>query len=64
VKEDFFRTISSLPMRSKTGDGSNGNYHDTMQDDPFMFLEIKAVQIRKMQMGSLLLRTHSWNGAL
>jgi hypothetical protein len=51
-------------MRSKTGDGCAGNYHDTMQDDRFMFFEIKAEQIRKVLMGSLLLGTHSCNGAL
>jgi hypothetical protein len=40
------------------------NYHDTMQDDRFMFLEIKAEQIRKMLMGSLLLAKDAWKDTL
>ena len=40
------------------------NYHDTMHDDRFMFLEIKAEQIRKMLMGSLLLAKDAWKDAL
>lgn len=40
------------------------NYHDTMHDDRFMFLEIKAEQIRKMLLGSLLLTKDAWKDAL
>ena len=40
------------------------NYHDTMHDDRFMFLEIKAEQIRKMLLGSLLLAKDAWKDAL
>ena len=40
------------------------NYHDTMHDDRFMFLEIKAEQIRKMLMGSLLLAKDAWKDTL
>ena len=40
------------------------NYHDTMHDDRFMFLEIKAQQIRKMLLGSLLLAKDAWKDAL
>ncbi|MGE5808000.1 MAG: hypothetical protein ACM32I_02635 [Nitrospirota bacterium] len=40
------------------------NYHDTMRDDRFMFLEIKAEQIRKMLLGSLLLAKDVWMDAL
>lgn len=40
------------------------NYHDTMRDDRFMFLEIKAEQIRKMLLGSLLLAKDAWMDAL
>ena len=40
------------------------NYHDTMRDDRFMFLEIKAEQIRKMLLGSLLLAKDAWQDAL
>ena len=36
----------------------------TMQDDRFMFLEIKATQIRKMLLGSLLLAKDAWKDAL
>jgi hypothetical protein len=35
-----------------------------MQDDRFMFLEIKAEQIRKMLMGSLLLAKDAWKDTL
>jgi hypothetical protein len=35
-----------------------------MQDDRFMFLEIKAEQIRKMLLGSLLLAKDAWKDAL
>jgi len=40
------------------------NYHDTMHDDRFLFLEIKAEQIRKMLLGSLLLAKDAWKDAL
>ncbi len=40
------------------------NYHDTMHDDRFMFLEIKAEQIRKMLLGSLLLAKDAWKDEL
>jgi len=40
------------------------NYHDSMHDDRFMFLEIKAEQIRKMLLGSLLLAKDAWKDAL
>ncbi|HSB34137.1 MAG TPA: hypothetical protein VLG39_06755 [Nitrospirota bacterium] len=40
------------------------NYHDTMRDDRFMILEIKAEQIRKMLLGSLLLAKDAWMDAL
>jgi hypothetical protein len=35
-----------------------------MRDDRFMFLEIKAEQIRKMLLGSLLLAKDAWKDAL
>ncbi len=41
-----------------------GNYHDAMHNDRFQFLEIKAEQIRKMLLGSLLLAKHAWKDAL
>ncbi len=40
------------------------NYHDTMHNDRLMFLEIKAEQIRKMLLGSLLLAKDAWNNTL
>ena len=40
------------------------NDHDLMHDDRFMFLEIKAEQIRKMLLGSLLLAKDAWRDAL
>ena len=40
------------------------NYHDAMHDDRFMFLEIKAEQIRKMLLGSLLLAKDAWKDVL
>ncbi len=40
------------------------NYDDTMYDDRFMFLEIKAEQIRKMLLGSMLLAKDVWKDAL
>ncbi len=41
-----------------------GNYHDTKHDDRLLFLEIKAKQIRKMLLGSLLLAKDAWKDAL
>ncbi len=41
-----------------------GNDHDTVHNDRFMFLEIKADQIRKMLLGSLLLAKDAWKDAL
>ncbi len=41
-----------------------GNYADTMQGDRFLFLEVKAEQIRKMMLGSLLLAKDAWKDAL
>ncbi len=40
------------------------NYDDTTHDDRFMFLEIKAEQIRKMLLGSLLLAKDTWKDVL
>ena len=40
------------------------NDHDTAHDDRFMFLEIKAEQIRKMLLGSLLLAKDAWKDVL
>ncbi len=40
------------------------NYHDKTHDDQFLLLEIKAEQIRKMLMGSLLLAKDMWKDAL
>jgi hypothetical protein len=40
------------------------NYHDEMHDDRFMLLEIKATQIRKLLLGSLLLAKDAWKDAL
>ncbi len=40
------------------------NYRDKMHEDQFMFLEIKAEQIRKMLLGSLLLAKDAWKDAL
>lgn len=48
---------------SKEG-GQVRNYHETMHDDRFMFLEIKAEQIRKMLLGSLLLAKDAWEDTL
>ncbi len=41
-----------------------GNYDDTTHNDRFLFLEIKAEQIRKMLLGSLLLAKDAWKDAL
>ncbi len=38
--------------------------HDRMQDDRFLLLEVKAEQIRKMLLGSLLLVKDAWKDAL
>ncbi len=35
-----------------------------MEDEMFMFLEIKAAQIRKLLLGSLLLAKNSWKDEL
>lgn len=40
------------------------NYHNMMHKDRFQFLEIKAEQIRKMLLGSLLLAKDAWKDAL
>ncbi len=40
------------------------NYHNMMHNDRFQFLEIKAEQIRKMLLGSLLLAKDAWKDAL
>ncbi len=40
------------------------NYNDTIYDDQFLFLEIKAQQIRKMLLGSLLLAKDAWKDSL
>ena len=40
------------------------NSDNTTHDDRFMFLEIKAEQIRKMLLGSLLLAKDAWKDAL
>jgi len=40
------------------------NFPDEMQDDRFMLLEVKATQIRKMLLGSLLLAKDAWKDAL
>ena len=39
------------------------NFHD-IHDERFMFLEIKATQIRKLLLGSLLLAKDAWKEAL
>ncbi len=40
------------------------NLHNEPDDDPFRFLEIKATQIRKLLLGSLLLLKHAWKNVL
>jgi len=40
------------------------NYDDMTHVDPLMFLEIKAEQIRKILLGSLLLAKDAWKDAL
>ncbi len=40
------------------------NFHNELHDDPFRFLEIKATQIRKLLLGSLLLAKDAWKDAL
>jgi len=40
------------------------NFHGEMQDDAFMLLEVKATQIRKVLLGSLLLARDAWKDAL
>jgi hypothetical protein len=40
------------------------DFHNEPYDDPFRLLEIKATQIRKLLLGSLLLATNAWRDAL
>ncbi len=40
------------------------DFHNELSDDPFRFLEIKATQIRKLLLGSLLLAKDAWKDAL
>lgn len=39
-------------------------FHNEQYDDPFKFFEIKATQIRKLLLGSLLLAKNAWKDAL
>jgi hypothetical protein len=39
-------------------------FHDEMHDDRFMLLDIKATQIRKLLLGSLLLAKDAWKDSL
>ena len=40
------------------------DFHKEPYDDPFTFLEIKATQVRKLLLGSLLLAKNAWKDAL
>ncbi len=40
------------------------DFFDALHDDRFLFLEIKAAQIRKLLLGSLLLAKDTWRDAL
>ncbi len=54
----------SATAPEKRGAAEMKDSHDTAHDDRFLFLEIKAGQIRKMLLGSLLLAKDAWKDAL